>query len=89
MVPLRRCRVAHGPDAAQPVADLSHYEGRAESDDYRHRMIVNAAALLFLATLVGAGLWLVDTMARMQRDQNCVLAGHRRCTPLELGQGLR
>ena len=91
VVPLRRGRAgAHGPAAAPPsVADLSRYEGRAEGDDYRHRMIVNVAAFLFLVALVGAGLWLVDTMAQMQRDQDCVLAGHRGCTPVDAGQSLR
>ncbi len=47
-------------------------------------MIVNAAAFLFLAALIGGGLWLVDTMAKMQKDQNCVLSGRRGCTPVEV-----
>lgn len=91
VVPLRRGPAgAHAPAAAPPpIADLSRFEGGAENDDYRHRMIVNAAAFLFLAALVAAGLWLVTTMAAMQRDQDCVLSGRRGCTPVEVGQSRR
>jgi hypothetical protein len=75
--------------APPPVADLARYEASTETDDYRHRMIVNVAAFLFLAALIGGGIWVVDTMARMQKDQNCVLSGRRGCTPVELGAGAR
>ena len=50
-------------------------------------MIVNAAAFLFLAALIVGGLWLVDTMAKMQKDQNCVLSGRRGCTPIAVDLG--
>jgi hypothetical protein len=75
--------------AVPPVADLAKFEVSAETDDYRHRMIVNLAAFLFLAALVGGGLWLVDTMAQMRKDQDCVLSGRRGCTPVEVGEGLK
>jgi hypothetical protein len=86
VVPLRRGPTGIQGSAATPppVADLSKFEASAETDDYRHRMIVNVAAFLFLAALVGGGLWLVDTMAKMQKDQNCVLSGRRGCTPVEV-----
>ena len=67
-----------------PVEDLAKYEGRESADDYRHRMIVNVAAFLFVIALIGAGLWLADTMARMRKDQDCVLSGRRGCTPVEV-----
>ena len=91
VVPLRRGPAGtHAPlTAAPPVTDLAKYETSRETDDYRHRMIVNVAAFLFLAALVGAGIWLVDAMAKMQKDQNCVLSGRRGCTPVELGAGAR
>ena len=67
-----------------PVDDLAKYGHAADSDDYRHRMIVNAAAFLFVIALIGAGLWLADTMAQMRKNQDCVLSGRRGCTPVEV-----
>lgn len=86
VIPLRRSPAGpHAPAGPPPpVADFAQFEKGAETDDYRHRMVVNLAAFLFLAALVGGGLWLVDTMARMQKDQNCVLSGRRGCTPVEV-----
>ena len=71
--------------APPPVADLTEYErDRDDADDYRHRMIVNATAFLFVFALIGAGIWLADTMAQMRRNQDCVLSGRRGCTPVEV-----
>jgi hypothetical protein len=73
---------------AKPAASaetLAKYEGgREEPADYRHRMIVNAAAFIFVVALIGAGLWLADTMASMRKNQDCVLSGRRGCTPVEV-----
>jgi len=66
-----------------PVEDLAKYERSEGADDYRHRMTVNAAAFIFVIGLIGAGIWLADTMARMRKDQDCVLSGRRGCTPIE------
>jgi hypothetical protein len=73
-----------------PVRDLAEYErGRSgpehEKDEYRHRMIVNGAAFLVVLALIIAGYWLADTMARMRKNQDCVLSGRRGCTPVEFG----
>lgn len=84
VVPLRRGPAGSHAPAAPPVADLAQFRAGEEPDDYRHRMMVNVAAFLFLAALVGGGIWLVDTMARMQTDQECVLSGRRGCTPVEV-----
>jgi Protein of unknown function (DUF3182) len=47
-----------------PVADLSKYESpESEDDDYRHRMVVNAIALVFVSLLSLAGVWLVNALA--------------------------
>jgi len=67
-----------------PVDDLTKFERSADVDDYRHRMMVNVAAFVFVIALIGAGLWLADTMARMRRNQDCVLSGRRGCTPVEV-----
>jgi len=45
-----------------PVADLSKYECQESEDDYRHRMVVNAIALVFVSLLSVAGFWLVNAI---------------------------
>lgn len=78
--------VARQPAAGPaPVEDLAKYQHNHEApDEYRHRMIVNAAAFMFVIILIGAALWLADTMADMRRNQDCVLSGRRGCTPVEV-----
>jgi hypothetical protein len=71
--------------APAPVAGLDRYQRAGGDDDnYRHRMLVNLAAFVFVAALIGAGIWLADTMAAMRKNQDCVLAGHRGCTPVDI-----
>ena len=70
------------PSLPSPVEDLAKYERSEETDDYRHRMLINAAALLFVAALGAAGLWIADTMAQMRKNQDCVLSGRSGCTPV-------
>ena len=84
VVNFHRGRPAQPPPA--PVEDLAKYERAERPDDYRHRMIVNVVAFLFVVGLIGAGLWLADTMARMRKDQDCVLSGRRGCTPIEVSK---
>ena len=86
MVDFRRRRVIGPRPAPSPVEDLAKYERGEHSDDYRHRMLVNAAAFVFVAALIGAGLWLADTMAQMRKNQDCVLSGRRGCTPVEVNR---
>lgn len=80
----RRAGSARAPRGGRPpVDDLAKFERGGDADDYRHRMFVNAAAFLFVLALIGAGLWLADSMAELRRNQDCVLAGHRNCLPIE------
>jgi hypothetical protein len=72
-----------------PLPDLDKYERSEEDENYRHRMMVNVGAFLFVVLLIGAALWLVDTMAEMRKNQDCVLAGHRGCTPIDLDRTRR
>jgi hypothetical protein len=45
-----------------PVPDLAKYECQESDDEYRHRMIVNAVALVFTSLLIFAGVWLANNM---------------------------
>jgi len=62
-------------------------EDGEESD--RDRMITNAVVVVFLVALVGAGLWLANTMVDVRKTQDCVLSGRRNCAPIEVPGGTR
>jgi len=70
--------------------DFASYEQERETDDleeivnYRQRMLMNVIALAVVTFLVGAGVWLADTIADMERDQDCVMQGRVNCAPIEL-----
>jgi hypothetical protein len=67
--------------------DLAQYEqDRDEGEDlnYTHRMLMNAIALAVIALLVGAGVWIADTMGQLQRDQDCLMQGRSNCSPIEV-----
>jgi hypothetical protein len=82
LFPRRRSRARlHAPS---PVDDLAKFERGEGADDYRHRMIVNFVAFVFVLGLIGAGLWLADTMAEVRKNQDCVLSGRRSCTPIDV-----
>lgn len=67
-----------------PIEGLAKYEGGEQEDDYRHRMIVNVAALLFTVALAIAGAWLAIQIAEMRKNQDCVLSGRRNCTTIDV-----
>jgi hypothetical protein len=46
-----------------PVPDLSRYQGKESSDEYRHRIMVNAVAFAFTSILVVVGVWLALMMS--------------------------
>jgi hypothetical protein len=84
VVSFRRDKVRARLPTLSPVENLAKYERSEGPDDYRHRMIVNVAVFVFVIGLIGAGLWLADTMATMRKNQDCVLSGRRGCTPVEV-----
>ena len=87
ILPFRRPGMLAKPKAppALPAADLAQYERRPdEPDDYRHRMKMNALALIVTVALVAAGVWIADVMAHMRKNQDCVLSGRPGCTPVEV-----
>ena len=52
-----------------PVKDLREYESAPESeDDYRYRMRVNFFAALVVITLIVAGSWVLDALAKSTRQ---------------------
>jgi hypothetical protein len=74
-----------GPQSpTQPVEGLAKYEGGEAEDDYRHRMLVNLAALAVTIVLAVAGGWLAIKIAEMRKNQDCVLSGRRNCAPVDV-----
>ncbi len=73
-------------NALKPAGDLSRYQDHAEPDDFRHRMMANAAAVAFTALLIGAGIWLAITIADLRKTQDCVLMGRRDCARIATPQ---
>ena len=76
---------------AEPENDqfdhLAQYEQDQEEDDnvnYPQRMLMNVIAVAVVSLLIGVGVWLADTIADMERDQDCMLQGRQNCTPIEL-----
>jgi len=72
-----------GPGGREPVGGLDRYERGEDADDYRHRMLVNVAALLVVGGLIGAGVWIANTMAEMRKNQDCALQGRRNCATFQ------
>lgn len=68
------------PTASSPVPDLSEFE--ESSDNYSHRMIVNALAFAFTLALMVAGIWLADSMAEVRKKQDCALMGRHDCAQI-------
>jgi hypothetical protein len=68
----------------EPIDDLARYEEEDGHIDYRHRMLMNVIAVVIVSVLVGAGVWIADTIADMQKAQDCVMQGRQNCAPIEL-----
>jgi hypothetical protein len=41
-------------------------------------------AVMIVSLLVGAGVWIADTIADMQKIQDCTLQGRQNCAPIEV-----
>jgi hypothetical protein len=54
-----------------------------------NRNIENAVLLGFLAVLVGAGIWLLSTMADVRKAQDCAAQGRRNCVEIEVPERTR
>jgi len=75
-----------GPDDDSLLDDLSRYEQDREDEpvNYARRMLMNVIAIAVVTILIGVGVWLADTIAQMERDQDCVLQGRHNCAPIEV-----
>ena len=49
-----------------------------------NRAVENAVMLGFLVVLVGAGIWLLGTMADLRKVQDCAAQGRRNCATIEI-----
>jgi hypothetical protein len=73
------------PEEPSPVRDLVSYEvGNGGEDNYRHRMLVNLAALAVTVVLAIGGAWLALQMADVRKKEDCVLSGRRNCMPIDV-----
>lgn len=73
-----------GHTPPEPDLGLKKFENDDDPDDYQNRMLVNIAALCFLAVFIGAGLWIANTMATVRKTQDCALSGRRNCAPIDV-----
>jgi hypothetical protein len=88
--PHRRSGTALLPDPAlraghseiDPADDLARYED--EPVDYRQRALMNLIAVVIVTLLVATGVWIADTIAGVDRDQDCVMQGRINCAPIEV-----
>lgn len=78
-----------GLSPPSPVEGLAKYERSDDPDDYRHRMLVNAAVLVVVVLLMAAGLWLADTMSALRKNEDCVFSGRRNCAPVTINHDRR
>jgi hypothetical protein len=69
---------------AEPLDDLARYEDEDTHIDYRHRMLMNVIAVAIVSVLVGAGVWIADTIADMEKAQDCAMQGRQNCAPIEV-----
>ncbi|HLN39926.1 MAG TPA: hypothetical protein VK337_19265 [Xanthobacteraceae bacterium] len=80
----RHAPIAPDGDGAEPVDDLAAFEEEDGHIDYRHRMLMNVIAVVVVSMLITAGVWIADTIAAMQKAQDCALQGRQNCAPIEL-----
>ena len=69
--------------AVEPPVELEKFTHNDEPDDFRHRMLVNVIAFVFVSALIVAALWLANSIATMRKAQDSVLSGKRGCPPVE------
>jgi hypothetical protein len=75
---------AASEDALPDDLVASEQDRDDEPVNYAQRMLMNVIAIAVVCLLIGVGVWLADTIAEMERDQDCVLQGRQNCAPIEV-----
>ncbi len=75
---------AVGGNRPDGIDDLAQYEEDDIHIDYRHRMLMNVIAVMVVAVLIGAGVWIADTISDMEKTQDCLMQGRQNCAPIVL-----
>jgi hypothetical protein len=68
--------------ARSPVPDLSRFHRLPESEDYGHRMLMNALAFAVLSIMIFFGVWIADNMTQRAKDQDCIHLDRTSCAPI-------
>jgi hypothetical protein len=53
-----------------------------EPETERQRTATNIGVVVFIVLLVGAGIWLANTLVDVRKTQDCVMSGRRNCAPI-------
>lgn len=81
-------RSANASDSeSELLDDLAQYEQDRDEDEpvnYPRRMLMNVIAAAVVTMLIGVGVLLADTIANMEREQDCVLQGRQNCAPIQI-----
>jgi hypothetical protein len=72
-----------------PVTSDGEKTGPEPPEQEGNRNVENAVLLGFLAVLVGAGVWLLSTMADVRKIQDCAAQGRRNCVEIEVPERAR
>ena len=80
----RHAPVTPDGNGAERIDDLAAFEDEDGHIDYRHRMLMNVIAVVIVSVLISAGVWIADTIAAMQKAQDCALQGRQNCAPIEV-----
>jgi hypothetical protein len=72
-----------GTSGTAPDDDFVQFE-QDDAINYRQRMLMNVIAVVIVTLLVAVGVWIADTIAEMEKDQDCVLQGRGNCAPIEV-----
>jgi hypothetical protein len=82
--------VSAPPPARSPVEGVDKYaRSPDDTEDYRHRMRANAAAIVVVGLLIWCGYWLFDTLAEMRKTQDCILSGRTNCARIDIPANAR
>ena len=78
------------PVGRSPVEGVDKYaQAPDDSEDYRHRMRANAAAIIVVGILIWCGYLLFDTLAEMRKTQDCILSGRTNCARIDIPANAR